>query len=549
MGSVVVIGGGPGGSTAATMVARTGHRVLLLEREQFPRAHIGESLLPASMPILEELGVADAVAAAGFEKKWGATMVWGRTPGPWSWYFAETNTTHPHAYQVWRPTFDALLLDNSRAAGVEVREQARVTEVLTEGESVVGVRWVDESGGAHEERPDLVIDASGQAALVGHALRLRRYDPAFRNMAVYAYFDGATRLPDPDATNILVESYPDGWLWVIPLHNGLVSVGAVVDIDVARPRLRGDALEPFLRHEIAESELAAKLLAGASKVDGPFGIRDWSYTSDRLVGDGYVLVGDAACFVDPLFSSGVHLALTSGLLAAAYAVTLFDDPELGAAAAPVYQELYQGQYDRFHQLAQLFYASNTTIDSYFWEARRMLGGLDRGDSVGAEPSRGRAEHAARLEFIRAVAGQPPQGYERVVLDRGQLPEEVAHLLDAAAAELRGRRDEVARLGPALLNAVPHLAPGAAVERRPVLDRGRFEWGTVLVSDHRREAVPVGRVVTALVGAIDGNRTVSGVVAQIGASLGLDHERLEALAPSLRAALETLYADGVIASFG
>src|SRR5215217_7648778 len=119
---VVVIGGGPGGSTTATMLARQGWRVLLLERERFPRDHIGESLLPASMPILEELGVLPAVQEAGFLRKWGATMVWGTDPTAWSWYFRETNRRYPHAYQVWRPRFDQLLLHNSRAHGVEVRE-------------------------------------------------------------------------------------------------------------------------------------------------------------------------------------------------------------------------------------------------------------------------------------------------------------------------------------------------------------------------------------------------------------------------------------------
>ena len=119
---MVVIGGGPGGSTAATLLSRRGHRVVLLERERFPRDHVGESLLPASMPVLEELGVLPQMERAGFPKKWGATMLWGRDPEPWSWYFRETNRAFPHAYQVWRPTFDKILLDNARADSVDVRE-------------------------------------------------------------------------------------------------------------------------------------------------------------------------------------------------------------------------------------------------------------------------------------------------------------------------------------------------------------------------------------------------------------------------------------------
>jgi halogenation protein CepH len=150
---VIVVGGGPGGSTTATMLARQGARVLLLERERFPRDHVGESLLPASVPVLEELGVLPAVQQAGFLPKWGATMVWGKDRTPWSWYFKETNQQYPHSYQVWRPQFDLILLDNSRAAGVEVRERHRVLEVLFDHGRATGVRYQAEMGPAGPSRP------------------------------------------------------------------------------------------------------------------------------------------------------------------------------------------------------------------------------------------------------------------------------------------------------------------------------------------------------------------------------------------------------------
>jgi flavin-dependent dehydrogenase len=461
------------------MLARKGARVLLLERDAFPRDHIGESLLPASVPVLEELGVRDAVEAA-FPKKFGATMVWGRDREPWSWYFRETSARYPHAYQVWRPDFDKILLDNARANGVQVREGARVAEVLDRG-----VRLED--GSAIESA--FVVDASGQSALIGNSRGLRRWDPVFRNMAVYAYFAPARRLPDPDATNILVESYADGWLWTIPLPGDLASVGAVIDRDTSK-RLRKGTLDRFLAKQIASAPHTRALVGESPMVHGPFVLRDWSYVSDSLVGDGWILAGDAACFVDPLFSSGVHLALSAGVLSAAYVTTALKDLVLAAAAAPVYSELYMTQYRHFHEMARLFYSSNRTIESYFWEARRILGDSD---------------YTPREAFIRAVAGQPPRGYERVVVEMGEPPSGFSQGLREAESGLRERSATAA--GPAFLESVPRLTSGAEVRRSAVLGAGEFEWGHLIVTPARPQGVECSRAVAKLVGRIDGCATV------------------------------------------
>lgn len=177
---VIIIGGGPGGSTAATMLARKGWHVRLFEREHFPRDHVGESLFPATLPVLEELGVLAAVQAAGFLPKPGATMVWGKNPKPWSWYFRETNPRYSHAYQVWRPHFDQLLLENSRANGVDVHEGYRVVDVHFEQERAVGVRYNAPDGTTGDAQARWIVDASGQGALLGRKLDLRRWDPFFR---------------------------------------------------------------------------------------------------------------------------------------------------------------------------------------------------------------------------------------------------------------------------------------------------------------------------------------------------------------------------------
>src|SRR5215510_13456049 len=350
------------------MLARKGHQVVLLERAHFPRHHIGESLLPSSMPVLEELGVLPALQQAGFLRKWGATMVWGKEKTPWSWYFRETNRKYPHAYQIWRPHFDQLLLDNSRAHGVEVREGHTVREVLFEDGRAVGVRFTADSAVECIARARFIVDASGQSALLGRQLDLRRWDPLFQNLAVYGYFAGAERLPAPDETNIFIESYPHGWFWHIPLHTGRTSTGAVVDSRTGQEGIRRTGPLRFLMDQVAQAPHTAQMLSEAKLVYGPFVIRDWSYISDEVVGDGYILVGDAACFIDPLFSSGVHLALMAGVLAAAYVTTVLKDPSMQAAAGRVYKELYYKEYDHFRAMAQLFYSSNRTVESYFWEA-------------------------------------------------------------------------------------------------------------------------------------------------------------------------------------
>ena len=219
--SIIVIGGGPGGSTAATLLARQGFDVTLFEREVFPREHIGESLLPASIPILETLGVIDEIKAAGFTPKYGATMVWGRDPEPWSWHFAETNASYPHAYQVWRPTFDQILLRNAAANGVDVHEGSRVVDVSFESNQPSSVTVESSSGDSATYQAtyhaDWIVDASGQNGFLARRLDLRTHDEFFRNLAVYSYYRGIERLPEPDTGNIFIEAYEHGWSWAIPL--------------------------------------------------------------------------------------------------------------------------------------------------------------------------------------------------------------------------------------------------------------------------------------------------------------------------------------------
>ena len=582
---VVVIGGGPAGSATATMLVRQGWRVVLLEREHFPRDHVGESLLPASIPILEELGVLPAVEAQGFVKKLGATMVWGRDKEPWSWFFGETNRRYPHSYQVWRPTFDYLLLDNAATNGVDVCQGWRATEVLFgddatrienrdhssqqlwqsgqlprhsgEGRNpdissvqqppdeltATGVRCLDDSGREQTIRARFVVDASGQNGLMGRQLDLRRWDESFRNLAVYAYYTGADRLPPPADGNIFIESYTHGWLWTIPLHTGYASVGAVVDQQIGEDKVQEQGLEKFLDEQLNQAPYTASLLANAQKVSGPFIVKDWSYACDDIAGDGYVLAGDAACFIDPLFSSGVHLALMSGVLAAAYTTTALRDPSMAPAAARVYRELYMKEYHHFREMVRLFYSSNRTVESYFWEARRILEG-DQESNTGL---------SARASFIQAVAGQPPQGYERMVLERGAAPTQFADSVRAVEEERAIRQASVAGLmeprngqPPTILGAIPKLRYGVRADRKPVPGDGSFDWGYVLVTASHPEGLPCSNLVARLATMLDGRTSVADLVNSLVAEV--DSSQQQQLLSSILTTLQILYVDGTIEEF-
>ena len=531
---VIVIGGGPAGSAAATMLARKGWQVIVLEREQFPRDHVGESLLPASIPVLEELGALPTVENAGFLPKYGATMVWGSGDAPWSWYFKETSQRYPHSYQVWRPEFDKILLDNAKEQGVTVLEGHQVTEVIFDGDEAIGVEFTNSNGVPGEAQCRFVVDASGQSTLLARHLETKKWDPFFQNLAVYAYFTGAKPLPEPDQNNIFIESYRYGWLWSIPLHTGRTSVGVVVDSKIGQEGIQQNGAKAFLEAQLAQSNHTKAMLADAQMDSEPNVVMDWSYTAEKLFGPGYIIAGDAACFVDPLFSSGVHLALMSGVLAAAYVTTALKEPTMAEAAGEVYQELYLKEYNQFREMARLFYSSNLSEESYFWEARRITN---------------TDEYSPRHSFIQAVAGQPPRGYERVVLDRGQAPEEFIESVRAVESERLYRTQWLAALAAdtqrnQILNAVPRLADGVAVQRKPVLAEGEFVPGQVLNTVSQPEGTPCSPLVAAVINEIDGQKSVADIVDGLGQHLDqAGHAQLE---EAVSRTVEILYVDGTVA---
>lgn len=392
---VIVIGGGPGGSTAASFIAMQGHKVLLLEREQFPRYQIGESLLPATVHgICSMLGVGKQLADANFPRKRGGTFRWGKSDKPWTFTFAkDTNAPGGYAYQVERSVFDKILLDNSIAKGVDVRQQYRVDEVIVEDGRAVGVRFVDDQGVAREARARFVIDAGGNRSQAHNAhVGERVYSKFFQNIALYGYFENGKRFPAPNQGNVLSCAFKEGWFWYIPLSDTLTSVGAVVSREAAK-RMEGGQHEQAFNHFVDMCPPIKEYLQGATRVTegqyGQFRVRkDFSYCNTTFSMPGLLLVGDSAAFVDPVFSSGVHLATYSALLAARSINTLLKGELDEASCFAEYERRYRREYGNFYQFLTAFYDMHQDPTSYFWAARKVLNTEERSNEA----------------FVRLVAG-------------------------------------------------------------------------------------------------------------------------------------------------
>ncbi|MCI0343064.1 MAG: tryptophan 7-halogenase [Planctomycetales bacterium] len=318
---VVVCGGGPGGSTVATVLARRGLRVALFERERFPRFHIGESLLPFSLPILERIGVLEKLRAARPTVKPGARFYHQGTDHKRIVKFADGIAPgHPIAFQVKRADYDKLLLDHSRSCGTAVFEETEVKEVLFDaGGRAVGVRVRTKGGTATRDvAAKAVVDATGRDALLSKRVGGRHRDPLLDRCGVFAHWSAYESSVGPeggDPGDIVIVTTAGGWWWMIPFSDGAVSVGIVMPS--ARFQSRGGTSLADLYDSLVEAtpEVKGRLRAARRSTD-VYAIGDYSYKTGTISGDGFVLVGDAACFLDPVFSTGVLLATTSGELAA-----------------------------------------------------------------------------------------------------------------------------------------------------------------------------------------------------------------------------------------
>ena len=333
---VAVIGGGPAGSTAATLLADAGYRVQLLEKARHPRFHIGESLLPANLRLFERLGVGEAVRAIGIVKP-AAEFVspqhgdrLERFPFSQAW-----DKSMPYAYQVRRSELDEILLRHAAARGADVMEgcQVRDVEFLDDGSGAI-LNATHDDGRTYQCRARFVVDASGRDTLLANRLRSKRRNEKHNSSALYAHFRGARRHSGADEGNITIYWFEHGWFWFIPLADGATSIGAVVWPHYLKQRPRGTSVEAFFLDTIALCRPLAERLADAKLVSSVEATGNYSYSGEITHGRNFLLLGDAFAFIDPVFSTGVMLAMQSAFMGArAIDVCLRDPARAGAALA------------------------------------------------------------------------------------------------------------------------------------------------------------------------------------------------------------------------
>lgn len=369
----IVCGGGPGGSTAATVLAQAGRSVVLFERERFPRFHIGESLLPFNLPLLERIGALAKVKAAGAQVKMGARFYHQGTEATRFVKFANgVDRGYESAFQVKRAEFDDLLLRHSEENGVKVFEETRVEEVLFEGERATGVRV--KLAGETELRTvkaKVVIDATGRDALLSKKYGSRERDPNLERVAVFTHVDAFDRAPGAEGGDIVIITTRDGWWWFIPFSDGTASVGLVMP--TARFAKKTGNAEQFFDAAIAQTPEVRHLLRDSKMTMKPQVIADYSYSAARFAGDGWVLVGDAAGFLDPVFSTGVLLAMRSGELAAEAAAHAIAKRGVVVEAdfLPVTKK-YEAAVERFRRFVYGFYKPHVLETFYTKSPNRLI---------------------------------------------------------------------------------------------------------------------------------------------------------------------------------
>ncbi len=369
---VVIAGGGPSGSTAATLLAKAGLRVIVLESETFPRFHIGESLLPQSYRIWERLGIVDQLEAR-YIRKYGARFVDCRTERSETYAFEDAfHPTSHYAFQVPRADFDDLLLRHAATCGAVVRHGWTVREVMFDRDVAVGVRASDADGTVHEIFARVVLDATGRDTLLASRVRTKWRIPGLDKTAVFGHFVGVERQTGRAEGTIDIVVFPHGWFWNIPFRGEVNSVGVVCSSTWMRARRSGETLDAFFTRTLDDAGWMKRTMAGAQRINPARALADFSYRVDRLAGDGWAMIGDAAGFLDPLFSTGAHLAFRGAEMAADHIVAeLGAGRPLVAASWSAYETELRSGADLFLGAVQAFY-DGTLSELVFQQPQRRV---------------------------------------------------------------------------------------------------------------------------------------------------------------------------------
>lgn len=357
----IVIGGGPSGCAFAMTMVRSGHSVLLLERERFPRFHIGESFVPYTTEVLGQLGLLERLEGNGFVTKKGVELT--SPDGTFRRVdFEEISDGYrTWAHQVERATFDKIVLDATVDAGACVLQEARVTDLVFAGERITGVRFTHD-GRQHSATARFVIDATGRTGVIARGLKLRKSDNQLKMAAVFKHFGGLDERNNPGVEgDIQLGRHDDGWLWAIPVREDVISIGAMVParlLRASRPE------ELFTAHVQRLPRIVARL-RGTSVARELTGESNFEYHSDTLAGPGYFIIGDAGCFTDPVFSGGVFLALVTGRRAAEECARCLSGETAEPTAALRYQNFYKTGYETYYRLIRAVYETSSVVDARY----------------------------------------------------------------------------------------------------------------------------------------------------------------------------------------
>lgn len=364
---VIVIGGGPAGSTIASILAREGRSVVLFEKERFPRHHIGESLMTDTYFTFERMGLLEKLKSSPFVRKYSVQFAnpAGKESRPF-YFFEALHHESAVTWQVTRAQFDLMLIEHAADQGADVFQETQIKRVLFDGERAYGVEALMKDGSVVEVKAPVVVDATGQSAMLSNKFGWRVRDPKLKKAVLYSYFKGAHREPDLNGGATLVLRTPkgsNGWFWYIPLENDITSVGVVADPEYL-VKGRGQDLAKIFHEEIDKVESCRRRVGNATRVDKIYSILDYSYRSTNCAGDGFVLIGDAYGFLDPIYSSGVLLALKMAELAADRIHDAFSNNDFSAARLGQHQEKLDKGIESMRKLVYAFYNEGFSFSQF-----------------------------------------------------------------------------------------------------------------------------------------------------------------------------------------